>query len=873
MGNCLGLLPLKNAAAAHQQARPQTRRSRRLDVALRQTNTANEPPPTVYYVIIGCGPMAVVNHITLRHDRSGERRIADKDILHIGFPNPWPKYFEHGLGQPPHLLSFPGFDNNEMTGELLSAQERERLQKDSGLNSQHFGRRIDAELLRLFPDEAAIPPNRLKKKWVALIQARDPETGIGSTTGLDPDAFKGERPDADHEDHRPPKALVLAAINEAAQRVWPDVDAPYRLCLYDASDRTCELVYASHIDICTGPGRPQVLPISRDPNAAEDPQMLEARTPPWISPEDWTDKDTNRRVMNGVDAIRDESQWNAGERICITAGGGVGLNAAEKARDNQCFGDWFGRSGLTPILLNPRNRTFLQLPKTHPRWRVEYKNLQVKNVPANVKTLFLRGLEMVKQRKFKTVDLGEPFRREAFDLGDLYDRTSISEDQNEARIFPATGRARMGRKAVLTSVSVPEADAAPQGNKVKVELGPYGGGPAQIRDCYQRSSTLTNGSWDFSDDYLQNTLGEGAERITQHPTQYDRLVIPNGQQSNTVGQPIKIAKGLTFEPLERQGRMVCLQTADTLVRILGAANNNYPGVTQANWNNGTTEELPGRMWEFHATLPKCAVPDGFIICAINTAVANGYFADENNAAGAPVLDRPGDPGPPPAAFNSNINTMTHAEVACVLGEDKADRIIEWRNELNGYANLIELVSVLTFETKNSRRQRAERLHTAQENLRAKNGVLFEVSAADRDADEAHKAAVRTLTKARAEAQATPTEATGAAVLAAERAVEQARLEKERVSAENKDVVDAAGQDVETAEAGVASARKGFDTVAAEMKKHREAVSELQADADAERWEAFPGRPGLDAGALAGLVNAGWITFAYPTLQLPAPRMG
>lgn len=652
--NLFGALRRRREANAPVQAP-----TRPLNAALGQVGNTVNTPVEVYYVIIGRGPMAVVNHLTLRADRSNERRIGDREVMHIGFPNPWPKYFEHGLGQPNHLLSFPSFDNDTMTSGRS---------KDDGLNSHHFGERVDAEF-----DTLNVPAQRIKQKWVALIQAR------GENNTLSEQSFKDERPSA---------AAARREINIVAATPWPPgVDAPYRLCLYDAQNRT-ELVYASHIDICTGPGRPRVAPVRGQ--TPEDPQMANARTPPWITPEEWDETDRNRKVMNGVDAIRDEVRWASTDRVCITAGGGVGLNAAEKARDAEACADWFGRTGLTPILLNPRNRTFLQYPRTHPSWRREYKFVTA--LRSGARRLGAKQLHKPKPA-FK---LGT-----RFELGDLYHNTGIEEADDESNIFPAKRYGRMGRGASLRNVSPARTEG-----KVRVQLS---GENASIRDYYQKSVGLRgDGAWDFSREY-RNSLARGP-RVREPSTLYDRLVIPNGQESNTLGQPSSIGGHLGFQPFSRSGRMVCLQTADGLVRVLGAACNNYTGHTIGDWTNGRGSPESQRMWEYHATLPKCAVPDGFIICAINTAVANGYFRSDDDASDT-------------ADHNINVNTMTYREANAVFGGAAARAIIAWRNELNGYASVGDLCAVLATTSLPSRNAMT-RLATAEDALRlAKNEFL------------------------------------------------------------------------------------------------------------------------------------------------------
>src|SRR5438270_7517202 len=85
-------------------------------VALEEINVLNVQPTPLYYVIIGRGPMAVVNHRTLLESEWGRARLGNYPVIHVGFPNPWPRYLRHGLGQPNHLLSFPAFRNQPSIG-------------------------------------------------------------------------------------------------------------------------------------------------------------------------------------------------------------------------------------------------------------------------------------------------------------------------------------------------------------------------------------------------------------------------------------------------------------------------------------------------------------------------------------------------------------------------------------------------------------------------------------------------------------------------------------------------------------------------------------------------------------------------------------
>lgn len=548
--------------------------TKELPVSLEKPNVSNVQLPTIYYVIVGLGPMAVVNHRTLLESTEGRKRLGQHPVLHVGFANPWPKYLRHGLGQPNHLLSFPAFRNQPSeNGET----------KDGGLDSQHFGRQVDAEFETLRA--------KVAKAWVALIQSRDV-----LEDKLDADIKK----EIDGDE-------VYKKISGRIKDRWLAVKAPYRLFLVDPFELTADWVYAAAIDICTGPGRPNVI----SPRGTDFEELKKARTPPWLPPELWTKHSTwlDRRTLNGVDAIHDNVKWKAGDRICVTAGGGVGLNAAEKARENKCVLDWFGRSKLMDIFENPRNITFLREPNTN---------------------------EARKLAPRKTVGI-------------------LGEDD----LIASHQLHRMGLGAVLASV-------ADTKDAVEVELAPFGK-ENKIRDWWKKESALNKGGyWEFSEEYVKVVGSLKESRL------YDRLVIPNGQDTEQVGQPIRIAGHLVFQEVVREKRLVALETADHLVRVLGAACNNYPKYDIGTWTEAKKPAVgsPANvMWTFHTTLPVSAVADGFIICGVNTALANDYFLDHANV---------------------NVNTMTYDELLLVVGKSLATTIVEERNGNNGYSNLPDL---------------------------------------------------------------------------------------------------------------------------------------------------------------------------------------
>lgn len=600
---------------------PLVTRSVRVALGGRGLNAVNEPEPEAFYVIVGRGPMAVVNHSTLRKSDFGTKRIGEAKVLHLGFPNPWPKYLAHGLGQPNYLLSLPGFTPQNQPSAALG---KETL--DGGLNSQYFGACVDkeyAELSREFSD--SIEPAR--PVWVALIQRKSdlrvPEKLATLATELGANGKRGGGKE------------ILKRVELAAAVKWNHSTAAYRLLVLNPAKEDVTHIYATAIDICTGPGRPKV-----DSPDKTDLRALElARTPPWLPPETWTLEQpwVGRRVLNGVEAIHDDLRWTKDERICVTAGGGVGLNAAEKARGNKCFLDWFGRSGLMiPIFNNPRNLTFLRDPETgEPR------------APGNRRDL---GIE------------------------------------DEIQLLPTFVGHRLGRGAVLKEVSQEEGAGF-----VEVRLKKYPkfkpaavihdwdgieSGLSNVSDSWAIATAMRAGrGWKHTSfwTYLQRR-SEKLMVYAPPSRKYDRLVIPNGQEADEVGQPISFAGHLGFEPAlgKSDKRQVALQTKDGLVRVLGAAMNNYPKYTVGDWNRAgqpAVGEPKDVMWHYHSTLPVSAVFDGFIVCGANTAEANEFFRDSN----------------------LNVNTMSEAELrAAIDTKDIADRILNARHINNGYENIDDL---------------------------------------------------------------------------------------------------------------------------------------------------------------------------------------
>ncbi len=484
---------------------PEKQKTKKISASLRppsgsvQLDTYSDTLP-VYYVIIGRGPAAIINHTTLRQTEFGKKRIAGLPVMHVGFSNPWTKYMQHGMGQPPHLLNLPGFKNHPA-----------HLLKDEGLDSREFARCVESEYQRLetFYGKEKVITN---ETWVVWIQTSGCEKLAGDTKNeLKKDGMTDE---------------FIGQIETKLAEEFKNKTAALRLLLMNPKppklleEKDIFFIYAAYIDICTGPGRPNVLP----PLRGDTDECKKARTAAWLPPEKWEDQWgyelKQRKVMNGVEAIRDEVQWETDERVCVTAGGGVGLNAAERARNENCRLDWFARTSLMETFANPRNDTILRHPKEN-----------------------------------RILRPGE---------------SKILNWKKDDEIIPCEKKLRYGYGASLENTGI-------FGSKVEVSLA--GGDKARIKDYFNKQVGFYSASmWDCSKEYETNCgqlPSQMYDRLVIPNGQASRAL----GHAYFFARHLKLTP-LTAAA----GNMIGLNTADGKVRVLGAAAQTYDkyGVLERN---------------------------------------------------------------------------------------------------------------------------------------------------------------------------------------------------------------------------------------------------------------------------------------------------
>jgi hypothetical protein len=424
----------------------------------------------------------------------------------------------------------------------------------------------------------------------------------------------------------------VSAMNVKLTEKYPDYPsgiAPYRwLVLRDCDGAmTPEFVYAQRIDFCTGSGR------ARQDNKS----FPTARLQPWQDPAKWKPVSKTRKILVAAEAVRSELTWDEGKRVCVANGGAIALNAAERARDKECWTDWFHNTDLMDAFGNPRNFTFIMHPSIE-----------------------------------KARELGEG--------GKL----------TEAELIPAHQRIRLGRSA-----EVETAVEAGSGVDVSLKVGAprqVPGAPPRvpktplIRDFKKNESALDTGAkrW-LASDWYKGEFGSTGGGLPS--VKYDRLIFHTGLVLAEVGQPYRTGCKDKLSPLTASGsRMVGLETADDAIRVLGAAaQGGYPQGLPAFDANNPGYAPSDKMWQFRQTLPVSAVPDGFILSGFNIADANHFFDYPNQNQNVNTMT------------SDQIKDALQDAGIYLDARDFAEAIVEARNTSNGYASAEDLETKLLIE--------------------------------------------------------------------------------------------------------------------------------------------------------------------------------
>ena len=658
----------------------------------------------IYYVIIGCGTAAVVNHTTLRQTEWGKKRIGELPVMHIGFNDPWSEYFEHGMGQPPSLLTMPGYHRRP-------SQSTDVFAHNPGCSSKKFAvcTKREWELLRAKYHKEKQKTSKFhhKEGWVAVIQKK---TALMSekVQAVIADLKKNENID-----------LTETNINKKLEEKFPSDEPNYRLVvLVPESEDECrlEFVYAQKIDICTGAGRAQNrFEVKKFDN---DNANKIGRTKLCVPPRLWNEKSKKRRVVTGPEALMTATAWNKTDRVYVNGGGGIGLNMVERGEGEGCHIDWAARSLAASFNL-PRNDTVLRHPGSSYNVNTAAKEslaLYLEKKMGGAPEISVLIVSWLKSRKFgdrenlrsellvkrsevianrgsgaeffgqiansveimNALDPSKGARLKAGESG-VREGVFFAPTNEKFVLTPSDGRWRFGKGCDLDIVKVEDDKVT-----VKIKSSNRNGniGTPEIRDYFEQNAAHNDkGAFALSDDYKD--VWKGIAQLNENEGGvYHRVCVTTGLGTEDLGEPSSTAADFSFVVLTENGRTVGLQSEGGSVRILGAAAQVHPTLLFVLDAKKTTDATS----VYFNSLPMSAVPPGFIFTGINVALANHYFDD--------------------LTPNCNVNVMSVDELKKWISEKHsafkepealALAVVKHRRFNNGYENRAAIKGFLQSE--------------------------------------------------------------------------------------------------------------------------------------------------------------------------------
>jgi hypothetical protein len=307
--------------------------------------------PNAYYVIVGRGAAAVVNHSTLQQCDEGRDRLGGLPVINAGMPDPWLHYYPHGMGQPPFLLSMPGYrDPVTPDAELING----------GTRSTVFADKTAGELGRLGDAHQAY----VVTGWVASVKARDValhQDDINELTAL---------------------GLEADALREVFNANYPNTYPPFKV-LVIGGDKRPQVIFAQKVDLCSGGGWMRVMDELPDDDAAA------IRPSPWIQSSNWDDATKRRKIVVGIDGLTRHTMWEPDTRICVYGSGGIGMNQIERAADDDTiYVDWIPRNTLHDTFVLPRNDNVLKHPNQDRAMQPGENNARIAGLMQNNVDLF-----------------------------------------------------------------------------------------------------------------------------------------------------------------------------------------------------------------------------------------------------------------------------------------------------------------------------------------------------------------------------------------------------------------------------------------------------------------------------------------------------
>ncbi|MCH8150051.1 MAG: hypothetical protein IH987_19070 [Planctomycetes bacterium] len=257
----------------------------------KEVNTVNIPP---YYVIIGRGFSAIVNHSTLLQSEWGKKRLGGCEVVYLGFPDPWQGYVTHNMNQDAMLLIHPGF-----------------------LNPNEGHRNIEDFLTDWLPSNefAGITKNEVAE----IKRKKDPGLRPGFVTKVTEESGDTGLYEIEYYDEE--------SIAQWHDTVRDRIQSREDLGSIEATTLPRKKMRAKYVDICSGPGLAKVVDIGFPKQGGYEILME-----PHLVLEYLKLSPNKQRIFAGSDYVRSFTKVPGGTRVCIQGlNTPAGVQAMERA--------------------------------------------------------------------------------------------------------------------------------------------------------------------------------------------------------------------------------------------------------------------------------------------------------------------------------------------------------------------------------------------------------------------------------------------------------------------------------------------------------------------------------------------------------------
>jgi hypothetical protein len=299
-----------------------------------------------YYVIIGRGPAAWYNHLTLLGTRVnnwkgekgnawGVKRLNDLPVMQIGLKESWSRRKHERMGQWPRMLNLFAEVDDSLTLDTAFLTDKDKA--TDWLPAKVFSDLLEqAETYIKAWYETNTKPFILKDGFAGVIEQEAEFKGTKGAPNADYKLpqFEAERRKNAILNRAQPgltKDLVVTPENEAEYKSrWLAPDIPFRISVYTRQPTekkaTLQFVYAYKIDVCSSYGTPRTF----ERNMFEDEALYKAHLPT----RDVLARDEPERCPTIIDGNEFIGMDNdSSKTVIVFKGNPVGAQSVQSALD------------------------------------------------------------------------------------------------------------------------------------------------------------------------------------------------------------------------------------------------------------------------------------------------------------------------------------------------------------------------------------------------------------------------------------------------------------------------------------------------------------------------------------------------------------